>query len=232
MRRNDDLRPTLWRTVRAVLNEQRLRLLRDVFAHDGEFYVRQVAKRAGLDDPIASIYLRQMNARGLLGVRRDHVRVYYNTMPDRSLPEAVAFQAALRASLAGRLAKGWELRLMTVLRGFSHFNRLTILRRLAESPANHVQLSRAAGICAKSVYHHLRYLRCARLVDATTRDGEDVFALVRPENPVAACLLRILLADKFAETVYSNPGSERRMDRAEKAFPRRRDTRGRDADGR
>lgn len=216
MKSSVELRPTLWRTVRAVLNEQRLRLLRDVFAHDGEFYVRQVARRAGLDDPIASIYLRQMNARGLLGVRRDRIKVYYNTDPDRSLPEAVAFQSVLRSCVSGPQKKGWELRLMTVLRGFSHFNRLAILLRLAQGPASYAQLCAAMGICVKNFYHHMHYLRCAGLVDTAFVNGESVFVLIRPEHPVSVCLLRLLLADAYASAAYFNPGSGRETDRAEK----------------
>lgn len=216
MKSSAELRPTLWRTVRAVLNEQRLRLLRDVFVHDGEFYVRQVARRAGLDDPIASIYLRQMNARGLLGVRRDRIKVYYNTEPDRSLPEAVAIQSVLRSCVSGPQKKGWELRLMTVLRGFSHFNRLAILLRLAQGPASYAQLCDAMGICVKSFYHHMHYLRCAGLVDTAFVDGAAVFVLVRPEHPVSVCLLKLLLSDAYASAAYFNPGSGRETDRAEK----------------
>lgn len=211
-----ELRPTLWRTVRAVMNEQRLRLLRDVFAHDGEFYVRQVARRAGLDDPIASIYLRQMNARGLLGVRRDRIKVYYNTEPDRSLPEAIAIQSALRACVSRPQKKGWELRLMTVLRGFSHFNRLAILLRLAQGPASYAQLCAAMGVCVKNFYHHMHYLRCAGLVDTTFVNGESLFVLVRPEHPVSVCLLKLLLSDAYASAAYFNPGSGRETDSAEK----------------
>lgn len=221
MRRDASLRPTLWRTVRAVLNEQRLRLLRDVFAHDGEFCVRQIAKRAGLDDPIASIYLRQMNARGLLGVRRDRIKVFYNTEADRSLPEALKFQSALRKCISGPLAKGWELKLMTVLRGFSHFNRLAILRRLAEGPARYDELFEAMGVCVKSVYHHLHYLRCANLVTTVYEDGERVFVLLKPEHPIACCLLELLLSDRRAAAAYYNPGSGRETDRAEKTVLKR-----------
>lgn len=216
MKSSVELRPTLWRTVRAVLNEQRLRLLRDVFAHDGEFYVRQVARRAGLDDPIASIYLRQMNARGLLGVRRDRIKVYYNTEPDRSLPEAVSIQSVLRSCVSGPQKKGWELRLMTVLRGFSHFNRLAILLRLAEGPASYAQLCAAMGVCVKNFYHHMHYLRCAGLVDTAFVNGESLFVLVRPEHPVSVCLLKLLLSDAYASAAYFNPGSGRETDRAEK----------------
>lgn len=221
MKTDANLRPTLWRTVRAVLNEQRLRLLRDVFAHDGEFCVRQIAKRAGLDDPIASIYLRQMNARGLLGVRRDRIKVFYNTEADRSLPEALAFQSALRKCVSGPQTRGWELKLMTVLRGFSHFNRLAILRRLAEGPAKYDELFDAIGVCVKNVYHHLHYLRSANLVTTDCKGGERVFVLVKPEHPIACCLLNLLLSDRHAAAAYYNPGSGRKTDRAEKAVLKR-----------
>lgn len=217
MKSEQKLRPTLWRTVRAVMNEQRLRLLRMVFAHNGEFCVRQIARRMGLDEPIASIYLRQMNARGLLGVRRDRIKVFYNTEPDRSLPEAIAFQAALRTSVSGRQAKGWELKLMTVLRGFSHFNRLAILLRLEKGPATYAELMDSMGICVKGFYHHLHYLRCAGLITTVCRGRDRMFMLVRPEHPVATCLMKLLLSERFASAAYYNPGSGRETDRAEKS---------------
>lgn len=221
MKSDKTLRPTLWRTVRAVMNEQRLRLLRDVFAHDGEFCVRQIAVRAGIDDPIASIYLRQMNARGLLGVRRDRIKVFYNTEPDRSLPEAVSLQAALRKCISGRQTKGWELKLMTVLRGFSHFNRLAVLLRLAQGPARYDELVDAMGVCVKSFYHHLHYLRCADLVTTDSIGGERVFVLVQPSHPVAVCLMKLLLSDRYASAAYYNSGSGRKTDRAEKSVMKR-----------
>lgn len=221
MKTDMSLRPTLWRTVRAVMNEHRLRLLRDVFAHDGEFCIRQIAGRAGLDEPIASIYLRQMNARGLLGVRRDRIKVFYNTEPDRSLPESVSFQAALRKCISGRQTKGWELKLMTVLRGFSHFNRLAVLLRLAQGPARYDELVDAMGVCVKSFYHHLHYLRCADLVTTDSIGRERVFVLVQPSHPVAVCLMKLLLSDRYASAAYYNPGSGRKTDRAEKTVMKR-----------
>jgi len=214
------LRPTLWRTVRAVMNVQRLRLLRDVFAHDGEFCVRQIARRAGLDDPIASTYLRQMNARGLLGVRRDRIKVFYNTEVDRSLPEAVVFQSVLRECLSGRLTKGWERKLMTVMKGFSHFNRLAILLRLSEGPSTYGQLAEAMGVCVKSFYHHLHYLRRAGLVDTSFDGGVRKFILLQPAHPIAKCLLQLLL-DGSRAADYFNPGSGRSTDTAEKRVLKR-----------
>ena len=221
MKKDVPLRPTLWRTVRAVLNEQRLRLLRDVFAHDGRFCVRELAKRAGLDEPVASNYLRQLNARGLLGVRRDRIKVFYTTETDRSLPEAVYFQAALRSFLSGRLQKGWELELMTVLRGFAHFNRLAILLCLAKGPATYDELCEAMGVCVKNFYHHLAFLHSAGLADKRFVDGEKIFVLVKPVHPLSICLMEILLADESAEVAYFNPGHHETPDQAEMAVLRK-----------
>ena len=91
------LKPTYWRTCRALANEDRLRLFKAVVENEGRFSVRQYARLLGLQDDVASVYLRQMNARGLLGVRREHIKVFYNLNRDRSLPQAVELEVQKRA---------------------------------------------------------------------------------------------------------------------------------------
>ena len=67
---NKELKPTLWRTYRVLANEDRLRLFKAVMENSGNLSVRDYAKMLHLADDVASVYLRQMNARGLLGVER------------------------------------------------------------------------------------------------------------------------------------------------------------------
>ena len=102
------LKPTYWRTCRALANEDRLRLFKAVVENEGRFSVRQYARLLGLQDDVASVYLRQMNARGLLGVRREHIKVFYNLNRDRSLPQAAELQKALATYMRGNLPDGWE----------------------------------------------------------------------------------------------------------------------------
>ena len=49
------LKPTYWRTCRALANEDRLRLFKAVVEHEGRFSVRQYARLLGLQDDVASV---------------------------------------------------------------------------------------------------------------------------------------------------------------------------------
>ena len=129
------LKPTYWRTCRALANEDRLRLFKAVVENEGRFSVRQYARLLGLQDDVASVYLRQMNARGLLGVTREHIKVFYNLNRDRSLPQAAELQKALATYMRGNLPADWEDILVRIFKGFTHFNRLAIIARLAKGKA-------------------------------------------------------------------------------------------------
>ena len=204
------LRPTFWRTCRAVMNETRLRLLKAVVESQGKACVVKLAKTVGIDESLASICLRQLNARGLLGVRRERIKVLYNTEHDRSLPDSVAFQEALVAYLRQDLPKGWEMDLIRRLKAFTHFNRLAIIIRLAEGPATISDLYESVGVVVKSLYHHLQYLTGAKLVTVERRYGEgSVLRLAPQTHPVVQAMLGIVLAGAKNGQRYYNRGTNR-----------------------
>ena len=216
------LRPTLWRTCRALMNATRLRMLRLAVEGEGALCVRDYAKGLGLTDAVASIYLRQLNARGLIGVRRDRIKVFYNGELDRSLPDSMALQTALRVFFATDPKRGWESEIMTILRAFSHFNGLAILIRLAEAPATLDDLFRAMGVCVKSVYHHLGFLHAAGLIEEhRAYHRPSSFSLVRPAHPFAETLLKLVLQGADKGEAYYNVGSGRDPDRETKAVLRK-----------
>lgn len=180
--------------------------------------VRDYAKALSIPDSIASIYLRQLNARGLLGVRRDRIKVFYNCEQDASLPDSIAIHDALRDYLASGVKKGWESEIMTFLRAFSHFNRLAMLVRLSRGPATMDELFESMGVCVKSVYHHLGFLHAAGLVTEARRQRQpSVFSLVWPEHPFCRVLLERVLADADGRARYFNAGSGRGVDRSSRA---------------
>ena len=190
------LKPTYWRTCRALANEDRLRLFKAVVESEGRFSVRQYARLLGLQDDVASVYLRQMNARGLLGVTREHIKVFYNLNRDRSLPQAAELQKTLATYMRGNLPDGWEDTLVRIFKGFTHFNRLAIIVRLAKGEATLPELERAAGTIVKSTYHHLRFLYAAGVVDAyRIGRGNSVYFLRKPTHPVTKVLLRQVLGE-------------------------------------
>ena len=218
MKAAEKLRPTLWRTCRALLNGMRLRMLKLALEGEGALCVRDYAKMLSIPDSIASIYLRQMNARGLLGVTRDRIKVFYNGNQDASLPDSILVQKALRDYFAKGAKKGWESEIMTILRAFSHFNRLAILVRLSEGPATMSELFDSMGVCVKSVYHHLGFLHAAGLLTETRKCRRpSVFTLVEPVHPVCRVLLSLVRAGAREGRSYYNGGSGRRTDRASRA---------------
>lgn len=143
--------PILWRMVRSVLNPTRLRILKLIYGHAEPLCVRQVSRLMGMDEPVASIYLRQMNEQGLLNVQRHEIKVLYRAWPDCPCSEARRFQSVLAARFREDESDGWELRLMTRLRAFSHFNRLAILVRLSEGVAGIRDLRVTMGTCVKTI---------------------------------------------------------------------------------
>ena len=216
------LAPTLWRTCRAMMNPLRLRLLRMVFDHDDTYTVTDFAKALGVEQSTATIYLRQLNARGLIGVRRQRIKVFYNTEPDRSLPEALAIREAMRKLCAGRMTDGWVTEIMTVLRAFSHFNRLAMLGRLLEGPATLDELASAAGVCVKSLYHHLRFLHSAEILSVRMAFRQPTVVALREDvHPLAAALLSVLRGERAEGRTYKNRAVREVPDRATRVVLRK-----------
>lgn len=185
--RKKELAPTFWRTCRSLKNRHRLDLFRDVFSFEGEFGVTEFGRRAGIAESTASNYLRQMNARGILGVRRERKYVYYNLTRDRSLPEAINLQEAFCRFFKQELPTGWQEKVILLLKGYTHFNRLAAIRYLAchESATVNV-LEKHMVTCVKGVYHHVRILLKSGIIEHVPGgEGKDIpYRLVVPKDPL------------------------------------------------
>lgn len=177
------LQPTFWRTCRALKNRHRLDLLKDVFSFEGEFGVTAFGARAGISESTASTYLRQMNARGLIGVRRERKFVYYNTERDRSLPKAISLQAAFFDFFRTNPKGDWQGPLIKLLKGYTHFNRLRAVRFLSNVPSATIkEIEPHMGVCVRGVYHHIRILIETGIIEQLP--GTASYRLVKPVNPV------------------------------------------------
>ena len=187
------LEPSFWRTCRALKNLHRLDLLKDVFAFEGEFGVTAFGQRAGVSESTASTYLRQMNARGLIGVRRERKFVYYNTKRDRSLPKAVSLQAAFIDFFRTDPKGEWQKGIIRLLKGYTHFNRLRAIRFLANAPSATVkELESKMGVCVRGVYHHIRILVDSGIIELIPNTA--TYRLVKPANPVHKVLHNLTVA--------------------------------------
>ena len=183
-----ELKPTLWRTARALANRDRLNLLRLVAISKGEKGVAELAAEAGLPVPTASLYLRALNARGLISVVRSGPYVYYGTGSDRSLPVAISIQKAFRKLFALKeLPADWTDRLLPLLRAYSNPRREAIVRIIAmRQPLRYVELHMRSGICETSFLRHLGVLTAAGIV---TLDPNGSYSLAKPRNSLAAAFL-------------------------------------------
>jgi len=187
----NELKPTLWRTARALANADRLKLMRLVANAKGEKCVVELAAESGLPVPTASTYLRALNARGLISVKRSGSYVFYGTAADRSLPVAMSMQRAFRNLFARKtLPPDWEERLLPLVKAYANPRREEIVRTLREhQPLRFVELHRRVGICETSLLRHVKALVSAGIV-ARSANGE--YTLAKPSNSLSAAFLTAL----------------------------------------
>ena len=189
--KKEELRPTLWRTARALANKNRLLFFRAVWLSKGKKGVSELAKEVGLSISTASVYLRALNARGLISVRRITSRVYYGNGTDRSLPEAQLLQAAFAKIFSKKnLPDDWLADLIPTLHAYSHLRRITILQYLAEAHRGFTDLSSVTGIPEMSLARHLRVLSTAKIISC----DENLYSIVKPHNVLQSAFLEIALS--------------------------------------
>lgn len=190
---NEDFKPTVWRTARALSNEKRLRLLHEVWLANGNRSVSALAERVGLSVSTASDYLRALNARGLISVERDKSYVFYANGSDRSLRDAQTLQEAFSKVFAsGDLPEDWAQGMLPLLWTYAHFRRLAIIRCIASDKGiAFCEISARTDIPDASLARHLAMLKDAGVVICNA-DGE--YMIAKPRGSVAAALLKIALA--------------------------------------
>ncbi|MBN2449539.1 MAG: winged helix-turn-helix transcriptional regulator [Lentisphaeria bacterium] len=157
------LKPTLWRTCRALANRRRLGIVCHLIDHPDDM-VSQVARGVGIPVAVASQYLRILNARGVLRATRRSRWVHYRLAADPSLPEASVLVAALGESLA---ADTRDLdSAMATLTAFTHPRRLLLLALLWQyGHLDYSELMGRSGIPHQALTRHLDKLQRRGLVD-------------------------------------------------------------------
>ncbi len=148
-------RPTLWRTCRAIANRTRLRIF-GLLVEQPALTVSAVAAEIGLPDSIASEYLRALEARGLLTVRRAGRRVEYRLSSAPSGNPAHGLVAAMRLVFQ-REAQPVE-KLFKLATAFTHPRRIEIFRALQTGPGTHGQLHAATRVPSRALQRHLKKL--------------------------------------------------------------------------
>ncbi len=176
------LKPTLWRTCRALASKQRLNLIRLLDEHE-ELTVSQAANKTGRPLSGVSEDLRILNARGLLKVRRKGLYVHYRIGADSSISGADTLVKALKDLL--HAAPDRQAAALKALTGFTHVRRHKIIYELHQAPASFGQLVLRCHISAPSLKRHIRKLRDRGFVKLE----KHIYHLATPTDPLRRYLL-------------------------------------------
>lgn len=181
-----ELRPTLWRTCRALARETRLQLLWKIF-EEGELYVRQAAERTGMSVPNACNQLRTLSARGLISPRREKMRVFYRAEANSALDAAPVLLDALRNCYEKKTPFKTIIRQTTA---FTNERRIEIVRALSRKSLDFHQLIEATGMSTSALSRHLGKLETRGFVKY--RNG--IYYRAAPGNPLGRTLLKLACA--------------------------------------
>lgn len=180
-----DLRPTLWRTCRAVANRPRLKILQFLVRHPRQ-HVSAIASRLGMQVPIASEYLRMLEARGILECRRTGKWVHYSLSTGTS-PHAAPVVAALAKTFETRQNPAGYI--FGVVTAFTHPRRVAIVAILARRQMERAELRRETGTSDAALSRHLRKLRERGFVNSSGNN----WSLAIQDSPLPQALLKLAL---------------------------------------
>jgi DNA-binding IclR family transcriptional regulator len=182
----------LWKTCRAINNEIRLAMLREIArSPNRELNVLQAGDFVGLKKAAASQYLKQLAEAGFLTVERTGKFVVCSGKPqDGTAASRIA--KALEAAFPAKARPGWQASLLTAINAFAHHVRLRIVRAVAAA-AGHVgfeDLAKTTGLPPATLRRQLGVLIEAGVV-AAGEDGDGLrdYSLDRSDVPLVRVLL-------------------------------------------
>lgn len=152
---NKPLQPTLWRTCRVLANRVRLQMFLAVYRQPGQS-VSTIAVRLNLSLPVASAYLRALEARGLLVARRVGRQVNYRLAPADAATPGAEIAAALKPGFRNEnVPVGTLFKLVTA---FTHPRRAEIFRAIHARPRTLLEIQTFTGISIPALVRHLKKL--------------------------------------------------------------------------
>ncbi len=181
----DTLHPTIWRTCRVLSNENRLKLLWQLF-HLGKASVSELGNLVGLSEPVASSYLRALNARGLITPERQRVFVYYRPESNPEVAHSERMLSAMKACWEARVSFSSVAYQMTA---FTHSRRIDIARALSRGSLEELQLSAKTSISPQALYRHIEKLVNRGFVGKTG----SLIQLLEPDAALSRELLEMVL---------------------------------------
>ena len=152
--------------------------------------VSAVARNLKVPRPVASQYLRALNARGLLRARREGRWVYYRASPDESVGEAKPLLHALERTFAQKSDSVSAIfRLVTA---FTHPRRQEIFLALPSRGIAFDELISKTGISPDALRRHLKKLVDRGFVAAE----DDVYRRTVVEGDLARTLARLACSSR------------------------------------
>lgn len=145
------LHPTLWRTCRAIANRTRLQIIRSLLENPNQ-NVSVLAGRLNLTLPVASQYLRVLEARSLLTAQRNGRWVKYkiNTVNASALSAAIIAVFRKESDSIETVFK--------VATAFTHPRRIELFKLLSNQPRTVEQLRAVTKISSWALSRHLHKL--------------------------------------------------------------------------
>jgi len=183
------LRPTPWRTCRAIANRTRLKMFGLLVRHPG-LTVSAVAKELKQPLSVTSEYLRALEARGLLMSRRlgGHVEYRVNSA-DGASP---ASRLAVRLRLAFQRDSRPVDTIFKVATAFTHPRRIEIFCVLKEGPKTLGELRLTTRISRRAARRHLEKLEGRGFVVC----GDGVYKAVGRFNSLRLEFARLAMAER------------------------------------
>ena len=136
------------------------------------------------------MFLRALQARGLIHAQRHSRWVRYVPFPDPLVPDSKPILSALRRELIDE--KRSEADVRHILTGFTHPRRLAILMCLQEKRAvSAEELAMITQISLPALSRHLNKLAARQLVSCEKQE----WRLIPPPNDLARTLLHLLRSD-------------------------------------
>ena len=135
------LQPTVWRTCRVLANSRRLKMFLLLVREPG-LTVSAAATRLRVSLPLASLYLRALEARGVLVSKRAQRWVTYQVSEENSAVAPLVL--ALRAS--ARHNDHFVDSTFKLVTAFTHPRRVDVFRVLVSRPHTTAELRVATGI--------------------------------------------------------------------------------------
>lgn len=167
----------------------RLACLKVIFEHPSSS-VGEVAGSLRVPVNQASLFLRALQARGLIRAHRQSRWVYYEPFPDPLVPGSRLILKTLKGALLDEKRSEGDIR--RTLTGFTHPRRLAILRHLQRNRSASVEeLAVSTQISLPALSRHLSKLEARQLVSY----AEQEWRLATQPNRLAQTLLRLIQPD-------------------------------------